>query len=62
MAGALVLPRLAGPVPSGWRLSPLLAALAVAVLFHGMHLRAEAAISRVSYGALDFVPACRTAP
>ncbi len=58
-AGAAILPRLAGPAPPSGRLSPLLAALLVAVLLHGLRLPAEAAIWEVSRGALDFVPACR---
>ncbi len=59
VTGALILPRLAGPVPPGRRLSPLLAAATVAVLLHGTRLPAEAAIWRASEGMLDFVPACR---
>jgi len=34
-------------------------AFVVAMLLHGMRLPAEAAIWRLSHGALDFVPACR---
>jgi membrane-associated phospholipid phosphatase len=59
VAGALGLSRLAGPVPPGRRLSPLLGAILVAVLLHGTHLNAEAAIRRASHAMLDFVPACR---
>jgi membrane-associated phospholipid phosphatase len=47
--GALVLPWLAGPVPERLRIRGLaLALLAVMVLLHGSHLRAEAELSRVA--------------
>jgi len=59
IAGAALLSRLAGPPPSR-RSVPLMAVvLVVAMLLHGMRLPAEAAIWRMSLGALDFVPACR---
>ena len=59
VGGAVLLAHLAGRPPRP-RPVPLLAvAVVVAVLLHGMHLPAEAAIWRASRGALDFVPACR---
>jgi hypothetical protein len=59
IAGAALLSHLAGPPPAR-RPVPLLAvAFVVAMLLHGMRLPAEAAILRLSQGALDFVPACR---
>jgi membrane-associated phospholipid phosphatase len=49
IAGALTLARLAGPRPAGVRAAmPLAAAVAVAVLMHGTHLRAEEVIDRYS--------------
>ncbi len=62
LAGAVALARFAGPPPRA-RPVPLLAiAAAVALLLHGMHLPAEAAIARAAHGALNFVPACREGP
>jgi hypothetical protein len=40
-------------------MSLLAVVVLVAVLLHGTRLPAEAAIWKVSRGALDFVPACR---
>lgn len=59
LAGAMLLTRLAGPGVRERRLSPVIASVAVAVISHGWHLPAEAAIGRASHGALDFVAACR---
>jgi membrane-associated phospholipid phosphatase len=59
LAGAATLSRLAGRPPRARPVSLLAVAGVVAVLLHGMHLPAEAAIWRASSGALDFVPACR---
>jgi len=62
ISGAMALLHFAGRPPRT-RPVPLLAVPAVvALLLHGLHLPAEAAIWRVSQGALDFVPACRAAP
>jgi membrane-associated phospholipid phosphatase len=59
LAGAAGLAHLAGRPPRA-RPVPLLAvAVLLAMLLHGTHLPAEAAIWRASHGALDFVPACR---
>jgi membrane-associated phospholipid phosphatase len=59
VAGAALLSRLAGPPPSRRPVSLLAVAFVVAMLLHGMRLPAEAAIWRLSHGALDFVPACK---
>ena len=59
IAGATLLSHLAGPPPSRRPVSLLAVAFVVAMLLHGMRLPAEAAIWRISLGALDFVPACR---
>jgi membrane-associated phospholipid phosphatase len=60
ISGAALLARLAGPPPvRRRRISVLAVAFVVAMLLHGMRLPAEAAIWRISLGALDFVPACR---
>ena len=49
IAGALVLARVAGPRPAGFRAAaPVAAALAVALLLHGIHLHAEEALDRLS--------------
>ena len=46
--------------PSRLRIAPLLAVIViVTVLFHGMHLPAEAAIRHTAYRAALFIPACR---
>jgi membrane-associated phospholipid phosphatase len=58
IAGASVLGCMAGPPPSRRGLPLLAVACVVALALHGLHLPAEAAIWRVSTGALDFVPAC----
>ena len=62
LAGAAALMRFAGPPPN-LRLSPLLVVIVtVAVLFHGLHLHAEAAIRRTAWRAGQFIPACRDTP
>jgi membrane-associated phospholipid phosphatase len=61
LMGAVALSHLAGRPPRTRPVSLLAVAGVVAVLLHGMHLPAEAAIWRASSGALDFVPACRAA-
>ncbi|HVY17549.1 MAG TPA: phosphatase PAP2 family protein [Rhodopila sp.] len=59
MCGAAALIRFAGPPPQ-LRPMPLFAVVAVvALLFHGMHLPAEAAIRQTAYQAAWFIPACR---
>jgi membrane-associated phospholipid phosphatase len=58
-AGAVALSRFAGRKPIARPVPLLTVAVVVAVLTHGIHLPAEAAISRFSHGMLDFVPACR---
>jgi membrane-associated phospholipid phosphatase len=59
LLGAMGLARLAGKPPRA-RPVPLLAvAVLIAMLLHGRHLPAEAAIWRASDGVMDFVPACR---
>jgi membrane-associated phospholipid phosphatase len=60
IAGALALARLAGPRPSRLRVAiPLAAALAVVVLFHGEHLRAEDQIDRMSHLMWPLTLCCR---
>ncbi len=60
VAGALALARLAGPRPAGLRVAiPLAAALAVVLLFHGEHLRAEDQIDRVSHMVWPLTLCCR---
>ncbi len=50
IAGALVMAWLAGPRPQGMRVViPLAAAVAVVLLFHGRHIRAEEHIDRISH-------------
>lgn len=61
LAGAAALSWLAGRPPRARPLPLLAVAVLVAVLLHGMHLPAEAAILWASHHALDFVPACRGA-
>lgn len=62
LCGAVSLIRLAGPPPR-LRPVPLFAVVAVvALLFHGMHLPAEAAIRHAAYKAAWFIPACRGEP
>jgi membrane-associated phospholipid phosphatase len=59
VTGAVAFSRLAGPPPARRPMSLLAVVVLVAVLLHGTRLPAEAAIWKVSRGALDFVPACR---
>lgn len=50
IAGAVLLARLAGDRPTDLRrVSPVAAALAAALLFHGIHLHAEERIARLSH-------------
>jgi membrane-associated phospholipid phosphatase len=63
IAGALALARLAGPRPPGLRVAiPLAAALAVVVLFHGRHLRAEDQIDRAARLVWPLTLCCRRGP
>ncbi len=59
VAGAALLPGLAGRRRARRPVALLLAACVVAVVLHGLRLPAEAAIWHASQGGLDFVPACR---
>jgi hypothetical protein len=60
MVGALALERLAGPPPSGLEVRKvLLIALAVAVLFHGLHLPAEAHIRGTAWRLAQLFNVCR---
>jgi hypothetical protein len=59
LAGAMALPRLAGPPPV-LRVVPLvLTAAVVAALFHGLHMPAEAAIRHTAWRIANYIPACR---
>ena len=59
LAGAAALLRFAGPPPR-LRLTPLIMVVVlVALLFHGLHLPAEAAIRHTAFRASLFIPACR---
>lgn len=61
IAGALVLARLAGPRPSRLRVAiPLAAALAMVLIFHGRHLRAEDQIDHVSRLIWPLTVCCRS--
>lgn len=60
MAGALALARLAGPRPSRLtRAAPVLAAVAMALLFHGRHLHAEEQIDRFARLVWSLNECCR---
>jgi membrane-associated phospholipid phosphatase len=59
IVGAMVLSRVAGPPPIRRPVPVLLVVAVVALVFHGVHLPAEAAIRRNATGVLNFVPACR---
>lgn len=62
LCGAAAMLRLAGPPPT-LRPAPLLGVIAiVALMFHGLHLPAEAAIRHTAFRAAQFIPACRDAP
>jgi hypothetical protein len=59
IAGAAVIAHFAGPSQVRRPLMLLVMILFVALLLHGFHLSAEAAIRHGAYHSLDFVPACR---
>jgi membrane-associated phospholipid phosphatase len=62
LAGAAALLHLSGPPP---RLRPgrlVLIVVVVAAVFHGFHLRAEAAIHHSAWRIAWFIPACRPVP
>jgi membrane-associated phospholipid phosphatase len=62
LVGAAVLLRFTGPPPR-LRIAPLIAVIVVvAVLFHGLHMPAEAAIRHTAYRVTQFIPACRGTP
>jgi membrane-associated phospholipid phosphatase len=62
LTGAAALLRFAGPPPR-LNIAPLIAVIVVvAILFHGMHLPAEAAIRHTALRAAQYIPACRGAP
>jgi hypothetical protein len=62
LTGAVALLRFAGPTPR-LRVAPLVAVVViVAMLFHGLHLPAEAAIRHTAFRAAQFIPACRGTP
>lgn len=59
LCGAAAMHRSSAP-PSRLRIAPLLGVtVVVAVLFHGMHLPAEAAIRHTAFKAALYIPACR---
>ena len=59
LAGAAALMRFAGPPPR-LNIGSLVAVIvAVAALFHGFHLPAEAAIRHTALRAAQYIPACR---
>jgi membrane-associated phospholipid phosphatase len=63
LVGAAALAWLAGPPPPRLRMARLVGAVAlVAVLFHGLHLPAEAAIRHTALNAARFLTACQSAP
>lgn len=62
LAGAAALLRFAGQPPQ-LKLAPLVAVIVVvAMLFHGLHLPAEAAIHHTAYRMARYIPACRGTP
>lgn len=62
LAGAAALPHFAGPPPR-LRLVPLAGVIVlVAMVFHGLHLPAEAAIRHTAFRAAQYIPACRGTP
>jgi membrane-associated phospholipid phosphatase len=62
LTGAAAMLRFAG-TPPVMRTTPLVAVIVVvAMLFHGLHLPAEAAIRHSAFRAAQFIPACRGTP
>ncbi len=62
LAGAVALLRFAGPPPRLQVVPLVLVVGVVAVVFHGLHLPAEAAIRHTAFRAAQFIPACRDTP
>ncbi|HBK07489.1 MAG TPA: PA-phosphatase [Acetobacteraceae bacterium] len=62
LAGAAALPHFAG-APPRLRLVPLAGVVVlVAMVFHGLHLPAEAAIRHTAFRAAQYIPVCRGTP
>ncbi len=62
LAGAFALMRFSGDPPP-LRVTPLVGVVVVvAMIFHGLHLPAEAAIRHTAFRAAQFIPACRGTP
>lgn len=62
LTGAAALLRFAGPTPR-LRVTPLVGVVVVvAMVFHGLHLPAEAAIRHTAFRFAQFIPACRGTP
>jgi len=62
LAGAAAMMRFAGRPPE-LKLAPLFTVIiAIAALFHGLHLPAEAAIRHAAFRAAQYIPACRGTP
>jgi membrane-associated phospholipid phosphatase len=59
LAGAFVLLRLAGPPPALRPARLLVAVVLVAVVFHGLHLPAEAAIRHTAFQAARMLSVCQ---
>jgi len=61
LAGAVILPRLAGPPPPGFDVRrPALAAVAVVIVFHGLHMPAEAHIRSTASILAAYLGVCQT--
>ncbi len=62
LTGAAALLKFAGPPPR-LRTGPLIAVIVmIVVLFHGLHLPAEAAIRHTALRVAQYIPACRGSP
>ena len=62
LAGAAAMLHFTSPPPK-LRLAPLvLVTVVVAIVFHGLHLPAEAAIRHTAFRLTSFIPACRGTP
>jgi membrane-associated phospholipid phosphatase len=62
LTGAIALSHLAGRPPPLRPISLVLTVVLVAVLFHGLHMPAEAAIRHTAWRLGRFIPACREEP